>query len=274
MTNISISPGKNNVGAYINDLDLNILETAQIKQIKNILDKYGVVFIKEQNLNSETYSQIQDINYKNFILKVLSWKNYKTSLIRLHTNSNFYNYQGGWHRDDLHYPSPNSIQAIVYLLDEEGFRIVPKYKNHKLSNFGIPSNRQTSEIDSYNKLPEDFYDVIKTEKGDILFMESGLLHQGFCKKKRLHYHIRHERDDDLLESKSNDNFNFTKEFQKDADPNFIKSNTNFDYYDRSLKTKIKRAKTLISYFFPRTRSLINNILSKKKQSIFHSTFWQ
>ena len=55
MTNISISPGKNNVGAYINDLDLNILETAQIKQIKNILDKYGVVFIKEQNLNSETY---------------------------------------------------------------------------------------------------------------------------------------------------------------------------------------------------------------------------
>ena len=55
MTNFSISPGKNNVGAYINDLDLNNLKKDQINQIKNILNMYGVVFIKKQNLNSEMY---------------------------------------------------------------------------------------------------------------------------------------------------------------------------------------------------------------------------
>ena len=31
MTNISITPGKNNVGAYINNLDLNNLEKNQTK---------------------------------------------------------------------------------------------------------------------------------------------------------------------------------------------------------------------------------------------------
>ena len=37
MNNISISPGKNNVGAYINNLDLNNLKENQTKEIKNIL---------------------------------------------------------------------------------------------------------------------------------------------------------------------------------------------------------------------------------------------
>ena len=55
MNNISVSPGKNNVGAYVNNLDLNDLKENKTNLIKDILNKYGVVFIKKQNLDSKTY---------------------------------------------------------------------------------------------------------------------------------------------------------------------------------------------------------------------------
>ena len=55
MKNISVSPGENNVGAYINDLDLNNLNFNQSDQIKDMLNKYGVIFIKKQSLDSEKY---------------------------------------------------------------------------------------------------------------------------------------------------------------------------------------------------------------------------
>ena len=51
--NLSISPGKNNVGAYINDINLKSLDQDQVTEIKKILNKYGVIFIKEQNLDPE-----------------------------------------------------------------------------------------------------------------------------------------------------------------------------------------------------------------------------
>ena len=53
--NLSISPGKNNVGAYINDINLKSLDQNKATEIKRILNQYGVVFIKEQNLDPETY---------------------------------------------------------------------------------------------------------------------------------------------------------------------------------------------------------------------------
>ena len=49
MKSISITPGKNNVGAYINDVNLNKLNNDLAVQIKDILNKYGVIFIKKQN---------------------------------------------------------------------------------------------------------------------------------------------------------------------------------------------------------------------------------
>ena len=55
MNKISISPGKNNVGAYINNLDLKYLKLDQKDQIKDTLNKYGVIFIKKQSLNPENY---------------------------------------------------------------------------------------------------------------------------------------------------------------------------------------------------------------------------
>ena len=55
MKSVSITPGKNNVGAYINDVNLNELNNDLADQIKDILNKYGVIFIKKQNLNSSAY---------------------------------------------------------------------------------------------------------------------------------------------------------------------------------------------------------------------------
>ena len=53
--NLSISPGKNNVGAYIKDINLKSLDQEQATEIKKILNQFGVIFIKEQNLDPETY---------------------------------------------------------------------------------------------------------------------------------------------------------------------------------------------------------------------------
>ena len=55
MNNISITPGANNVGAYINNVNLKNLNKNQIEEIKNTLNQFGVIFIKEQNLDSESY---------------------------------------------------------------------------------------------------------------------------------------------------------------------------------------------------------------------------
>ena len=55
MTNISITNSKNNVGAYINDIDLKNLDQSKVEEIRNALNKYGVIFIKKQNLDPESY---------------------------------------------------------------------------------------------------------------------------------------------------------------------------------------------------------------------------
>ena len=49
MSNLSITPGTNNVGAYINSIELKDLEQNQVKEIKDILSQFGVIFIKKQS---------------------------------------------------------------------------------------------------------------------------------------------------------------------------------------------------------------------------------
>ena len=55
MSNLSITPGTNNVGAYINSIELKNLEQKQVNEIKDILSQFGVIFIKKQNLDPEAY---------------------------------------------------------------------------------------------------------------------------------------------------------------------------------------------------------------------------
>ena len=82
-------------------------------------------------------------------------------------------------RDDSKFPSPDLIQVMIYLMDENGFRIVPKNKNHLLSNYGFPIDKQVGPEKGFTSLPKNMYDIISAKKGDMLIHESGLLHQGF-----------------------------------------------------------------------------------------------
>ena len=88
---------------------------------------------------------------------------------------------------------------MIYLMDENGFRIVPKNKNHLLSNYGFPIDKQVGPEKGFTSLPKNMYDIISAKKGDMLIHESGLLHQGFCKQERMHYHLRHNRKDELIQ---------------------------------------------------------------------------
>ena len=63
MTSISVTPGKNNIGAYINNINLNKLEDSLLKQIKETLSGYGVIFMKK--LKSQIF-----INCKKHLTKI------------------------------------------------------------------------------------------------------------------------------------------------------------------------------------------------------------
>ena len=279
---------------YFNELDLkkittiseNIIDKAKkgdwdyvriYRDYPNFFNKFnifGVDYPLNSNLNKEAYIEFQKLNYKNDILNFLEWKNFYTPLIRLHTNSDFYNYQGEWHRDDPNFPSENSVQIIIYLMDEEGYRIVPKHKNDLLEKYGILKDKNRTQGKGFAKLPKEIYDIIKVKKGDILIHESALLHQGFCKKKRLHYHMRHIRNDKFNNNKKKDNFNFDDKFVNNFDLTKIENKTYSDLKKKNLLIYTKRLKTFLFYFFPRFKSLWNNITKKEKHSIFHSTIWQ
>ena len=55
MKNISITPCKNNVGAYIENIDLKKLDNNQVSVIKDALNNFGVIFVKKQDLDSLSY---------------------------------------------------------------------------------------------------------------------------------------------------------------------------------------------------------------------------
>ena len=240
----------------------------------NKLNLFGVDYPLHSVLDKEAYSEFQKLNYKNYILNFLEWKNFYTPLIRLHTNSSFYNYQGEWHRDDPNFPSENSVQVIIYLLDEKGYRIIPKHKNDLLEKYGISKTNVRTDGKGFAKLPEEIYDIIDAKKGDILIHESALLHQGFCKKKRLHYHLRHIKSEKHYNYENGDNFNFDEKFMQNYDLKKLENKTYLQLNKKSIFLHLNRFKTLLFYFFPRFKSIWNNLTKKDKQSIFHSTIWQ
>ena len=125
----------------------------------------------------------------------------------------------------------------------------------------------------FYKLPDNVFEVIKAKKGDILIHESGIMLQGFCKKKRMHFHIRHINEDNPNLINISDKYNFIEKYQKDYDLELYKVQQTYDN-KKSFFEKLLRFKTFILYFFPRFKFIINNLFKREKYSIFHSTFWQ
>ena len=235
---------------------------------------FGIDFPLHANLNKDIYKLINSLNLNKLIKKISNFDNFETELIRLHTNSKFFNYQGGWHRDNDIYPSFDTLQCVIYLKDEEGFKVVTKDKNHLLEKFGIDNHYQSalSYNDSLINLPNDIYDVINAKAGDLLFFDPGLLHQGFCKKFRLHFLLRFKQTNGINKFNIDNNLNLIKKLLPAA--NLENEKITYEHSDKFI-AKIKRFKTFLLYFFPRIKQILHNLKIKNKRlSIFHSTFWQ
>ena len=159
MNSISITPGKNNVGAYINNINLNELNEDLTNTIKNTLDKYGVIFIKNQKLDSNSYQNFaksigQLVEYPR--LKGLENYPYINVLERKPTDKSLA-FGGSWLHQDTSYLEKNRPRYTMLM----GIEIAEGQGNTMFS----------SGFNAYKKLPEDIKQKIKDAKG--IFSSAG-----------------------------------------------------------------------------------------------------
>ena len=160
MSSISINPGKNNVGAYINKVNINNLDQSQMNKIKDTLNQFGVVFIKEQNLNPESYQNFarsigQPVVYPR--LKGLDKKFPFINVIERKPEDKNLGFGSSW----LH-------QDTSYLANDR-----PRYT--MLMGIEIPSGQGntifSSGFNAYEKLPSEIKNKIKDATG--IFSSAG-----------------------------------------------------------------------------------------------------
>ena len=151
---ISITPGTNNVGAYINDVDLRNLNQDQTIELKKILNEFGVIFIKKQNLDPESYQNFaknigQPVVYPR--LKGLNEKFPFINVIERKPSDKNLSFGSSW----LH-------QDTSYLANDR-----PRYT--MLMGIEIPNGQGntifSSGFNAYEKLPQDIKDKIKSATG-------------------------------------------------------------------------------------------------------------
>ena len=153
MTSISITPGKNNIGAYINNINLNKLENSPLNQIKEILSHYGVIFIKKQNLDSETYQNFAKkfgelVAYPR--LKGLENYPYINAIIRKPDDKNLTFGGSFFHNDNPYSGKDRPKFTMLYGVE------VPLGQGHTIFSSGF---------NAYAKLPDDIKDKIKNAIG-------------------------------------------------------------------------------------------------------------
>ena len=160
MTNISITNSKNNVGAYINDINLKNLDQDKAEEIKTALNQFGVIFIKKQNLNPESYQNFaksigQPVVYPR--LKGLDKKFPFINVIERKPDDKNLSFGSSW----LH-------QDTSYLANDR-----PRYT--MLMGIEIPDGQGntifSSGFNAYEKLPNEIKDKIKDATG--IFSSAG-----------------------------------------------------------------------------------------------------
>ena len=159
MTSISITPGKNNVGAYINNINLNELSKELTFKIKQALDKYGVIFIKKQNLNSEAYQNFAEsigqlVEYPR--LKGLDNYPFINVLERKPTDKSLA-FGGSWLHQDTSYLEKDRPRYTMLMGVE-----IPEGQGNTVFSSGF---------NAYKKLPEEIKQKIKNAKG--IFSSAG-----------------------------------------------------------------------------------------------------
>ncbi|MAJ85459.1 MAG: taurine dioxygenase [Candidatus Pelagibacter sp.] len=159
MSRISITPGTNNVGAYIKGIDLNQLNNDLTKQVKGILEKYGVIFIKKQNLDSAAYQNFAEsigqlVEYPR--LKGLNNFPYINVLERRSTDNSLA-FGGSWLHQDTSYLEKNRPRYTMLMGIE-----IPAGQGNTIFSSGF---------NAYEKLPEEIKQKIKNAKG--IFSSAG-----------------------------------------------------------------------------------------------------
>ena len=154
MNKVSLTPGTNNVGAYINNINLKSLDMNFVKEIKNILNQYGVIFIKKQNLDPESYQNFaksigQPVIYPR--LKGLDKKFPYINVIERKPDDKNLSFGSSW----LH-------QDTSYLANDR-----PRYT--MLMGIEIPNGQGntifSSGFNAYEKLPDEIKNKIKDATG-------------------------------------------------------------------------------------------------------------
>ena len=157
---LSITPGTNNVGAYINSVDLKNLDQNQTIELKKTLNEFGVIFIKKQNLDPESYQNFaknigQPVVYPR--LKGLDEKFPFINVIERKPDDKNLSFGSSW----LH-------QDTSYLANDR-----PRYA--MLMGIEIPDGQGntifSSGFNAYEKLPNEIKDKIKDATG--IFSSAG-----------------------------------------------------------------------------------------------------
>ena len=160
MNTLSITPGTNNVGAYINNINLKNLDQNQTNEIKSILVQFGVIFIKKQNLDPMSYQNFaksigQPVVYPR--LKGLDEKFPFINVIERKPNDKNLSFGSSWLHQDTSYLG-NDRPRYTMLMGIE----IPMGQGNTIFSSGF---------NAYEKLPDEIKNKIKDATG--LFSSAG-----------------------------------------------------------------------------------------------------
>ncbi len=159
MSLISITPGENNVGAYIDNIDLNQSNQEQINKIKETLNNFGVVFLKKQNLNSRTYQNFaKSIGHLVKYPRLKGLENFPyINVLERKPSDKSLAFGGSWLHQDTSYLENNRPRYTMLMGIE-----IPKGQGNTIFSSGF---------NAYKKLPDDIKEIIKNAKG--IFSSAG-----------------------------------------------------------------------------------------------------
>ena len=154
MKSLSITPGANNVGAYINNINLKDIDQNQADEIKETLNNFGVIFIKKQNLDPESYQSFaktigQPVVYPR--LKGLDEKYPFINVIERKPDDKNLSFGSSWLHQDTSYLA-NDRPRYTMLMGIE----IPVGQGNTIFSSGF---------NAYEKLPKEIKEKIKNATG-------------------------------------------------------------------------------------------------------------